>query len=376
VSAHVTIESPNPEWRLLKLVTSGLVTGEQQSEFEQLLRGSNLRWGEILEQSIRHKVIELLGYEIDRAELWDAVPGMIGEHFRATLRMNRYRIAVYRRAALEIIAVLKEPGVRVACTKGIVLEQTLYDGKGQRPIGDIDFMINPEDGKTVTAVMHDLGFEHGYLDQSTGKIKSFTRRDLIGYSLNPDHLAPFFKNLDDPLLMHVHADFACSLTWTQCRYQIPVSEALADLKSVAVPGGVLPCLNLHYQFIFTLLHLLREAWVLNWVDLGQDVNLIKFADVIRFWQRFQDQLATEEFHRLLCELKIEEPVAWVLVHLDRTFGMNVIEMLQLEGKVSEDFLASGSPRGGQQVRWRGTMSDRLQSKNRRELLVQSRELEN
>jgi len=376
MSAHNTTKSITPEWQLLRLITLGLVKDDEQSEFEQLVCRSDLRWGEILEQSIRHKLIELLAYELEKAELWDALPGVLGEHLRETLRISRHRIKIYRQAAVEIAATLREWGVRVACTKGIVLEQILYDGKGQRPLGDIDFMISPEDGKTVTAALNHLGYEHGYLDQSTGKIKSFTRRGLIGYSLNPDHLPAFVKNVDDPVLTHVHADFACSLTWTQCQYQIPMSEVLADIEFIDVPGGVIPALNPHYQFIFTILHLLREAWVLTWVDLGQDVNLVKFADVIRFWQRFNDGFATAEFRRLLRDLQIEEAVAWVLVHTDRTFGMNIAEKLQLEGKVSEDFLASGSPRGGQQVRWRGTMSDRLQSKNRRDLLVQSREFEN
>jgi len=365
-----------PEWRLLELTTLGLTAEDQTKEFERLVRGDKLNWGDILDQAIRHKVISLLAHQIGETGLWDAVPSKLGEHLRETLRVCRYRVKVYREAAVVIAATLREHGVRVACTKGIVLEQTVYDGKGQRFFGDIDFMICPEDGEKVTDALHRLGYVNGYLDQTSGKIQSFTRRDLIAYRLNPDHLPAFVKTLDDVVMPHVHVDFACSLTWTQCKYQAPVSEALADVPLIEVPGTngrTIPSLNLHYLFIFTVLHLFREAWVLNWIDLGQDVNLIKFGDVIRLWTRFREQLATNEFRRLLQRVQLEEPIAWVLVHADRTFGVGMAKALDLDKKVTEDFLASGSPRGGQQIRWHGTMLDRLQARDRRNLLTRTAE---
>jgi hypothetical protein len=240
---------------------------------------------------------------------------------------------------------------------------------------DIDFMIKPQDGEAVTSIMKGMGYKLGYHDWRTGDIHSFTRPELISYRLNPDHLPGFVRTTDDPVVSHIHVDFACSFTWTQCEYQVAVSEALSEISYQSVPGltdRVIPVLKAHYQFIFTVLHLFREAWKDKWLDLEQDVNLIKFVDVLRLWQSGQYTLNTDDFRKVLEYWQIVEPVAWVLVHLDRTFGTSVAEVLGIDKRVSQDFLNSaGAPEGRNTRRWRGTMRDRLQARSRRELFAET-----
>ena len=78
------------------------------------------------------------------------------------------------------------------------------------------------------------------------------------------------------------------MTWTKSPFDVPVEEALKDPVEQPVPGmpGVnLPCFRPIYQFLFTVLHLFREAWLQKFVDFGNDVGLMKFGDVIRLIDR-------------------------------------------------------------------------------------------
>jgi hypothetical protein len=367
----VIAASKPAEWRILELAALGPESDDERTEFAALSSRPDLHWGEVLDQAIRHKLLHLLSYYVTEGANCTFVPPMLSEHMRETLRVSRQRVSLFRQAAVKIAATLHDRGVRVAGTKGIVLESTLYGGRGARPLGDMDFMVSAENGAAVTAVMGEMGFVNGYLDRATGKIESFSRRDLIGYRLNPDHLPPFIQKLDDPVTPHLHVDFACSFTWTHCPYEVPLSEGLKELTSVELPGAgqTLPALNPQYLFIFTVLHLFREAYVSMWIDLSQDVNLMKFGDVIRSWRKWRSELDTNAFRQLLRELQIEEPMGWVLVHTDRTFGTTMATALGLDRQMSEEFLSSSGAHGGHPVRWRGTMLERLQTRNRKALLV-------
>lgn len=358
-----------PEWKILELVSFGLETDRDRTEFDEILKNEHLDWGEILYQALRHKVLYLLAFNVVSRNRLGNLPRFLGAYLSEALRVNRHRIKLYRKEAVRVAKSLEERCLRFACTKGISLESTVYEGKGERYMADIDFLIKLEDEEIVTAIMKELGYELGYYDWKTGNIHHFDRRELISYRLNPDHLPTFVRVLDDSIISHIHVDFACSFTWTQCEYQVPVSKALSDVLYQPVPGVTvqrIPVLSSPYQFLFTILHLFREAWIDKWLDLEQDVNLIKFADVIRLWRYRQDTLDTDEFRELLKSLEIVEPVAWVLVHLDQTLGTSIAKALEVNRCVSQDFLNSAGNLEERQRRWRGTMRDRLQARNRRE----------
>lgn len=362
------------EWRVLELLALGISSESDAAEFDALIALPGLGWGEVLDNAIRHKVLHLLADQLTQPGRSGIAHAMICEHLRETLRVSQRRAVIYRDTAYEIASRLEKRGIPVACTKGIVLESSLYGGNGSRFLGDIDFMIDARHGEEVTETLATMGFRNGYLDRASGKINSLTRRDLIAYRLNPDHLPPFIREFEDPVVPHIHVDFACSFTWTSSPYQLPVVRGLANLATLKLPGPegrTVPALNTAFLFIFTVLHLFREAYVSTWLDLGQDVNLMKFGDVVRSWRKWRSELATDAFRQLLEELAIDQPVGWVLVHTDRTFGLDIARTLGLENSVSEEFLKSGASRSGQEIRWRGTMLDRLQAANRRELLVQN-----
>lgn len=356
-------------WKLLTLSSQGLDDPDLEARFSDLLQSGGLDWADLLEQGVRHKTLPLLAHNIARLDGFSFVPARVGHHLRDTLRLSRRKVEIYRGEAARVCEALARKGLRFACTKGIVLESTVYDGQGDRQIGDMDFMVRPEDGPEVGQAMRGLGFREAYMENRTGQVKEYTRRDLIARRLNPDHLPSFAKPLEDPVVPWIHADFACSFTWARCPHQVPLEEALTPLETVRLPGSgaAVPALETTRHFLFTVLHLFREAWVALWLDLEQDVDLMKFGDVLRLWRRHRDALRAGEPLRRLRDWGVVEPVAWVLHHLDAVFGSDALDGLGLKDAVSRDFLFSGADKDGRLRKWKGDMAQRLRCRNRAEL---------
>ena len=134
-----------------------------------------------------------------------------------------------------------------------------------------------------------------------------------------------------------------------------------------MPGVDLPCFRPIYQFLFTVLHLFREAWLQKFVDFGNDVGLMKFGDVIRLIDRNRDELTNGELLRIVETHNVIDAVAWVLRHLDETFHTRTLELLALEKHGDEELLANQMQSSGYVSAWGQSMRERLQSKTRSSL---------
>ena len=364
--------SLGPEWAILELLGRGV--DDPEGPLAELLRHPELSWGELLEQALRQKLFAMLAYHVTSEEHRSVPPKPIRRHLERGLDLNRHAVDLLRLEAARIATALEGAGVVAVATKGITFESTLYGGLGTRPLLDVDFMIRRDDREAVLAVMDQLGFESGLFDWRQRRVVPLSRRDLITHRLNPDHLPNFARPSGDPVVRHLYVDFANSLTWTSSPYEVPVEEALAERRLQPIPGvdGVeLPCFTPEYQFVFTALHLFREAWFERWMEADQDVNLMKFGDLVRLWERERESLSRPELVELLEGYGIVGPVVWVLEHLDRTLHTSIVAALGLQERVTEEWLTSAYKSGGQLRQWRGTMRQRLHSKDRAALFVEA-----
>ena len=131
-----------------------------------------------------------------------------------------------------------------------------------------------------------------------------------------------------------------------------------------MPGVSIHCFCPEYQFLFTVLHLFREAWLQKFVDFGTDVGLMKFGDVIRLIDQNRNGLTDGELLRIMETHNVTHPVAWVLRHLDETLQTRTQELFALEEYGDEELLAS-QMQSSAYVRASGkSMRERLQSKSR------------
>ena len=352
-----------PEWTALEYLAGRPVPPEEPDRLQRLLRSKALQVGELLEQAMRQKMIYRLAAYLDAND--DIVIGdaPLRESLGTLLHANRHRTALLRDEAARVAAALRDRGVRFACTKGIIFESALYDADGSRPMRDVDFMIRPDDRPLVVELMSDLGFRPGRYNWQRRSIELDRRTELL-YRLNPDHLPHFSRLNDDLILPCVMVDFANSFTWTHSPWQIPMDRCLADLRAQPIPEHplALPRLAPPFEFLFTVLHVFREAWLQRAEGAALEVDLGRFADVRRCFAAQQDEIANGGFGALVHEFSLNEPVRWVLEHLDRTLGTDTVSSLGLDAPVSEEWLASARAPGGGGLRWRGTMRERLHAR--------------
>ncbi len=349
------------EWTILELLARGIVDDPERQMARDLLLTDTLDWGELLEQALRHKMVPMLAHHIISTGLRFDVPMSIYQHLESALEWNRWQIELFRGETVRVAQGLAGRGIPFVVTKGMAFESTLYGSLGTRHMNDIDFMIAPRDREAVMSVMQELGFRPFF------EWAKDARREEISSRLNPDHLPKLARNIDQPGTRIINLDVANSLTWTKSPFDVPVEEALQDPVEQPVPGmpGVsLPCFRPMYQFLFTVLHLFREAWLQKFVDFGNDVGLMKFGDVIRLIDRDRNELTDGELLRTMEAHKVTHPVAWVLRRLDETFRTHTLELLALEKHGDEELLASQMQSSAYVRAWGQSMRERLQSKAR------------
>jgi len=353
--------SLGPEWTILELLARGIVDDTERQIIRDLLLADTLDWGELLEQALRHKMLPMLAHQIISERLRFDVPMSIYQHLESALEWNRCQIEVFRRETVRVAQGLAGRGIHFVVTKGMAFESTLYGSLGTRHMKDIDFMIAPRHREAVMSVMQELGYRT-FFDWAKDP-----RREEISSRLNPDHLPKLARDIDEPGTRTIMVDIANSLTWTRSPFDVPVEEALTNSVEQSVPGlpGVgVPCFGPAYQFLFTVLHLFREAWLQKFVDFGSDVGLMKFGDVIRLVDRDRDELTGGELLQIMETHNVTHPVAWVLRHLDETFHTDTLELLALEKYGDEKLLASQMQSSAYVHAWGQSMRERLQNKAR------------
>jgi len=354
-------QSLGPEWTILELLARGIVDDAERQMVGDLLLSQTLDWGELLEQALRHKMLPMLGHHIISEGLRFDVPMSIYLHLESALEWNRSQIDVFRREKVRVAQGLAGHGIHFVVTKGMTFESTLYGSLGTRHMNDIDFMIAPPDREAVMSGMQELGFRPFF-----GWAKD-ARREEISSRLNRDHLPKLAREIDQPGTRIINIDIANSLTWTKSPFDVPVEEALANPVEQPVPnmpGVSIPCFRPVYQFLFTVLHLFREAWLQKFVDFGTDVGLMKFGDVIRLIDRDRYELTDGELLRIMQTRRVTDAVAWVLRHMDETFQTRTQELLALEKYGDEKLLASQMQSSAYVGAWGQSMRERLQSKAR------------
>ncbi|HCT79605.1 MAG TPA: hypothetical protein DGG94_16745 [Micromonosporaceae bacterium] len=360
------------EWSLLEATVRAGADPSKLPDFDSTLAQNDIDWGELIEQALRHKLLPLIALHLTAEPVRNRIPWPIRLHLDRSLAVNRHFLGIYRHTAARVVEALAQAGVTTAGTKGIALESTIYGADGSRYMNDLDFMVQAHDRVAAVESLERIGFVVGDYNAGRKAVVPHSRREEVIYRLNPDHIPIMALTTGDTIAPAVRLDIAYSLTWARSEYDVPVSAAFATLTEQAipgVPGTNLPVLAPDFQFIFTALHLFREAWLDRWLGDGddQDVNLAKFGDVLRLWQMHGDGLAIGLLATIE-QFDLVRPMAWVTEHLDRLFGTSVTAAAGLSGRLDETMLSAAYAPGGGLRHWKGTMRDRLVSKHRRQLL--------
>ncbi|WP_433272773.1 nucleotidyltransferase family protein [Actinosynnema sp. CS-041913] len=328
-------------------------------------------WDFLMAAAVRHRMLPRLADLLIRSDLSALVPTEYRRALVMSLHENRHRCAEASTEANRVVKALVAAGVRVACTKGVGFQVTLYGGLGGRYFDDVDVMIHPEDQARVTAVMRELGYlENMEHDLCTDTLVALSRQDVAMFRLYPDHLPHFVRPAVGCAFPYHTVDVCFDITWYGAAWRIPMREVLAEVRQVAVPVGgeevvTLPVLTAPYDFIFTATHLFREGWFARTIAL-KNLRLGQFADLWRLWHRLEPTEAAE-LVRLIDGHGIAPPIAWACHHVDRIFGGDLVAGLGLGDFCDEDWLHSAGAVDGTSLSWTGDMRERIRSSSPIEL---------
>ena len=265
---------------------------------------------------------------------------------------------------------LTKQKIPFVATKGVVLDNEIYDNEGYRFLSDADFIVKPEYKKNVMEILENLGFQMGTVDWKNNDIKPLTREEYLIYMNTPDKLPEFVKKIDDEIIKYVSIGFVCSLTWNKCDYKVDIDNAFKNLRNVDIglEGKKIPALNIIYHYIYIILHLYKHAWLEYLSRWNNDVNLAKFGDVYRYYQKYNN-IIKNELPKIIKENNIEKPIIWTLVHTDEIFGSNIVKDLGYDNFLDYEYLHSAGDKKGNIRMWQGNMRDRLFSKDRKKLFI-------
>lgn len=314
---------------------------------------------ELVALAMRHNLLPALAEFLVGHELDSTLPAGMRSHLKGTWQWCRQRALVQVGEAARVVDAVEAHGVRVACTKGIVVQSTLYRRRGIRYLADIDLMIRPQDQEPVREAMAELGYPWARrVGPGQDALVPIARAKLAVYRLYPDHLPHFRRLTGDGVVPVSTVDVAFDLTWYGSRWTVPMADVLHTLERIEVAEGVrLPTLLPTYGFLFLALHLFREAWYERFVRT-RDVRLTQFADLTRAWR----SLSTADRHEvreLVRRYGLERPLAWVAGHTDGVYATSLTDELGVRGAADADWLATAGGNGDAPLRWAGDMRSRL-----------------
>ena len=323
MDASTPTDDDRPEWDLLRALC---LTAAPGSDLISLL--AKCDFDQLIGHALRHKLGPAVGalLEVPEAE------GVL--HYRGhdaildLLQLHRYRNRVLTEVALEIVNHFREAQIPVVVNKGVVLQFLLFSGHGSRMMSDVDLMVHPKNVAQARSLLTDFGGVFGRYNSIKRQLTPLSRETRLAYALSPDHLPHAWVPRSDPVVPYVAVDTAYSVTWANCPWQVDMTLVLDRCESLrTVPGplggpvGDLPMLEPAWLWLFTVLHLFREAWVVRGVR-DNETSLTQFRDVALIWQHL-DEVARVRVRKLIDLTELDYPALWVAHHTDAVLGTQI-----------------------------------------------------
>jgi len=356
------------EW----LILVNIVKGDLET-VKDLALNNQINWGELIEQAMSHKVFPMICYFfIDDEKLFSLIPPFINQYFKICYDINKTKTAMIKEQTHNIDRILKKKNIKYAATKGVILDKLLYDNKGYRFLSDADFMTLPENKQVIGEALKEIGFDVGTVEWKTNEVRKMSREEYLRFLMAKDKIPEHVIEIDNDIIKYVSVGFVTSFTWSGCEYDVDVHDAFLKNKELSIDDSKeeISALDTTHHFIYIILHLYKHAMVEFLSRWNNDVNLVKFGDVYRYFNKYED-IILKELPELMIKYNIEKPIFWTLYHTDSIFGSNMIEKLKGDEfiKNNKEYLNSAKDEKGNTRYFKGTMMERLVSKNRQKLFV-------
>ena len=129
-------------------------------EISYRIEEGEVNWEEVVKLSTSHYVFTTLYCLFQRAELLSFLPEDLVSYMKHLTELNRDRNQQIIEQATELNTILRQNDIQPIFLKGTGnLLQGLYDDIGERMVGDIDFIIRPEDYNETIKILKEYGYQ-------------------------------------------------------------------------------------------------------------------------------------------------------------------------------------------------------------------------
>lgn len=298
---------------------------EMDDEVEELIKNNAINWGELIEQAMRHKLLPMLSHYLTNEKIFDYLPPFINQYFGLIYTINKHKVDLHFKEAKELQNIFEENSINFAFTKGIILENNLYENRGYRFMSDIDLLLNPKDQEKVIQLLKQNNYFVGTVDWKNNQFIPMPRDKYLLYISTKDKLPEYIKKIDDEFFKSISIGLDMHFTWNNSNWQIDMHKALNNINK---NENGLYVMNDIYHFLYIILHLYRHAHLKTLLKYNNDVNIVKFADVYLYWNK--NKLNMKNISNIIKLLNIVEPVMWVLYNTDIVFGSKICDEIDID----------------------------------------------
>lgn len=289
------------------------------------------------------------------------------EEARAALSENRARIIAFTAEAQNLQNQLTAQGLPSLVRKGVAYEEQIYSLSGWRRFGDIDLFIRSSDADAALRHLHAMGYKYGKINSDGTRIIPFERFDLLTYRLFPDHLPQLIRYASSTDVRWLAVDFSFDIAWHNAPASPHRHEVLERfLVAPVVLSSGIGTLPIPMHFIDCASHLFRDAYFEKYIELGSDVNLLRFIDLAVLWGTLAPG-DHADLLELIDDLGVRDILAWSCFHLDSIFNTDSCAILHLDAMRGAFHPFTWQDTRGNVSSWRGTMVERLFSGSRKDL---------
>jgi hypothetical protein len=163
-----------------------------------------------------------------------------------------------------------------ALVKGAVLSKRAYRETYYRNFGDIDLLIERKNASEVKKILLENGFVQGKLID--GKIRPFTRQEIVFQGSQSHQTAPFVKKAKNELVGHINIDLNYDVYWGEMNPSTNLYDFLSGTEIEIINDVRFKALNKEADFLFLCLHQFKHLNSIFLITEGS-INLARFCDI-------------------------------------------------------------------------------------------------
>lgn len=378
--AHSRLAGLRPEAHLLLALARLHLSPAEQDAVARYLRaqGQDLDWGYFLDQACRHGVFPLIGRNISRYRLAHGEDGRALAPYRWIYPFgyegNRRRNSALYHEYGKVIRGLAEASVEHVIRKGPILVNRVYRDPGLRRMGDLDILLAPEVAAGLHEVVTALGYQQGHLSGNAERVVPFDRQTTLVWKINlPNSTLPYLKPAHDDAVEVFVLDPCFNLFQPRSGITVEAGEFLGRAVAAEAFGEATRMLDPVDQVIDSCVQLHVEATTLMYIELGKDLTVLKFLDLVELLRLLSDD-QLDVLVRRVQEYGCADSAYYALHHAALVYPDQVRPELIAELQPADpDLLDSYGVLDGSPQRWSTSFADRLfDPKRGRSLPVRSK----